>query len=379
MRKLRVLACSFALAATLAGPALAVSAPYATASLPPELSSRPAAETCPSLRSGTYRVISPTLGGTLRDQTGKGVLDAAKLTYTRPDGSQGTWEAQGSCRFVDKGADGYSVEYVVSKAGMFVGRVIVNAGSSFRVVIGFPEQAHALTELAGTWNVLGLRRGSENFYPDGGSTTFDQLGSPIEAVECGTPANWSIASCGAVPQDVLKADPPFVVDATGGFATSSPSRTKRLFLYKAGTGYPMVFGIASDGSFFMGAIAEAMDMPSVGLSTRSWNFDITGRLAAATNIYSISSITVETDAKLGSWVRSKQNIGLADEHLETLIANKPRNGYFTRPAGEAPTRGGAEVRMLRFNELTALNLPGMGFNVLVLPAVKLFEISVIHP
>jgi hypothetical protein len=373
---------NFILAAAAAVPgnsALAVSAPYATASLPPDMLQQAAAETCPALRSGTYRMISPTLGGTLADQTGKAVLDAAKLTFTRPDGSRGTWEAQGNCRFTDPGTNGYSVDYVVSPAGILVGRITVNGGSSFRNVMGFPEQPHALAELAGTWNLLGLRASPEGFYADGGTVTYDRMGVSTGAMQCGSPSSWAVDACSETPASALEAVMPFVEDATGGFVSKSGTPTRRLFLYRSGTGLPMLAGIASDGAFFVGTPVEAMDMPAAGLSTHSWNLDMTGRLASATSTYAISSVTVSSDAKLGSWVRKKQNIGLPDEHLETLLANKPRNGYFTRPAGESSTGSGSAQHLLHFNELVALNLPGKGFNVLVLPAVKLFEFSVIQP
>ncbi len=374
-----ILSC-FILAAMLPNSAAwAVSAPYGTASLPPEMLLQTAADTCPALRSGTYRMVSPTLGGTLADQTGKAVLDAAKLTFTRPDGSRGTWEAKGNCRFVDPGASGYSVDYVVSQAGILVGRITVNGGSSFRNVMGFPEQPHTLAELAGTWNLLGLRAAPDTFSADGGTVTYDRAGISTGATECGNPATWAVDACVEMPGSVREDVKPFADDATGGFVRKSGPLTQRLFLYRAGTGQPMMVGIASDGAFFLGTPVEAMDMPAVGFTSRSWNLDMTGRLASATSTYAISAVTVTSDAKLDSWVRNKQNIGLPDAHLETLLANKPRNGYFTRPAGEAPTGSGAAQHLLRFNELTALNLPGKGFNVLVLPAVKLFEFSVIQP
>jgi hypothetical protein len=340
---------------------------------------QPAADTCPALRSGTYRMISPTLGGTLADQTGKAVLDAAKLAFTRPDGSRGNWEAQGNCRFTDPGANGYSVDYVVSPAGILVGRITVNGGSSFRNVIGFPEQPHALAELAGTWNLLGLRAAPEGFYADGGTVTYDRMGVSTRATECSRPSSWAVDACSETRASGPEGVVPFVEDAMGGFVSKSGTPTRRLFLYRSGTGPPMIVGIASDGAFFVGTPVEAMDIPPPGLSTHSWNLDMTGRLASATSTYAMSSVTVSSDAGLGSWVRKKQNIGLPDGHLETLLANKPRNGYFTRPAGDASTGSGATQHLLHFNEFVALNLPGKGFNVLVLPAVKLFEFSVLQP
>lgn len=348
----------------------------ASVGVPPDSLSKTFADTCPALRSGTYRMVSPTLGGTLADQTGKAVLDAAKLAITRPDGGRGTWEAKGNCRFADPGSSGTSVDYVVSQAGVLVGRITVNGGSSYRTVIGFPEQTHALAELAGTWNTMGLRGAAEGFYVDAGSLSYDGTGAATAGTACANPATWAVDVCTEMRGTALQGANPLSEDATGGFTSKSGTRTSRVFLYKAATDYPMIVGIASDGAFFLGTPADGMVMPAVGRTTVSWNLDMTDRLASATGTYVSSATVVAVDFQHGSWTRSKKASGSSDEHFEQMLANTPRSGYLTRPAGEATTSSGSRVR---FNEFTNLPIPGMGIFAVVLPAVKLFEIAVRQP
>ena len=358
------------------GAAMADSSTYGVAALPPEMLRQPAAETCPALRSGIYRLITPTLGGRMSDQTGKSVLDAARLEFTHSDGSRSHWEAKGNCRFTDLGGNGYSVDYVVSQAGVLVGRVSVNGGSSNRMAFGFPEQTHALEELAGTWNTLGLRYAPERFYAEGGHLTFNRWGATNAATVCNNPDSWAIDACTVVAPPALAGIGPYVPDSGGGFTHKSDSRTSRLFLYRAAAGLAMLAGIDSEGSFFLGTTSAAMEMPPVGRTATAWNLDMTGRLESATSTYVNTNTVVSVDLRQKTWTRNKKNAGVPDEHIEPMLADRPRPGYFTRLGGDGPTPNGSTIH---FNEFIALYLPGMGVFPALLPTIKLFEISVLQP
>lgn len=106
-----------------------------------------------------------------------------------------------------------------------------------------------------------------------------------------------------------------------------------------------------------------------------WNLDITGRLASNTGIYTTIQTIVSVDAPRSS-TRRKRTIGLADEHMETVVADDPRTGYVTRHRGEGLGTSGVPVRV---NEVTTLQFLHLGLTSSILPGGKLFELSVLMP
>jgi hypothetical protein len=100
----------------------------AKASLPADLLLKPAASSCSSLRSATYRVVLPAAATALADMTGTITIDAASLAVTYTDGSTGTLTAHPTeaCRFTDD--DGHT-DLVVSAAGVIAMRSYDAAGS----------------------------------------------------------------------------------------------------------------------------------------------------------------------------------------------------------------------------------------------------------
>ena len=67
-------------AASPAAPPTAPAATTGVASLPADLLLKPAASHCPALRSGSYRMVLPTKGSTLAEQTGTITVDAQTLS-----------------------------------------------------------------------------------------------------------------------------------------------------------------------------------------------------------------------------------------------------------------------------------------------------------
>ncbi len=342
----------------------------------PELASAAAAKNCKALRSATYRVVTPTFGGTASDQTGRMVIDAARLAVVRPDGSRGTWKAQSACRFADADDNGTQIDIVVSQGGILGGRISVSGGGSYRMLFGFPEQNHALTELAGTWSLVGLHRGADEFYGDTGSITFDHAGKVTATSECANYSPWSTTNCSQVPANAIAALEPFVIDAGGGFVSRSGARTTRLFLFSAANGLPTLVRIDSDGAVAVGSPAGPFVIPPLGQTAVRWNLDVTSRLASATSTYMGITVITDLDLNRKSYVRTKRTIGLSDEHLETLLLDNPRPGYITRLRGEAPDGNG---RPVGFTEVTSLQFLGAGFSASVVPGIKLFEISIFAP
>lgn len=329
---------------------------------------------CTALRSGAYRLITPTFGGTPADQTSQAMFDAAALTMTRADGRRSRWEDKGNCQFIDPGVDGNRIEYVISQTGIFVGRITINGGSSFRIVVALPEQPHTLSNLAGVWDTLGLRNGGADFQPYAGRLSFDDNGAATTQLDCTNATTWTVDVC-SVPAATPEARR-YAEDPHGGFVSRTRSGVDRLFVYRVSNGQSMLVGIAGDGALFFGASPTRYSLPPVGRLSKSWNFDMTSRLASSTWAYTTVNVIWSVDPATDSWLRLKRSTTLSDEHPETLYANVPRSGYFSRQAGDARTAAGTVVH---FNPFTALPLAGSGVIAEVLPSVKLFEIAVNQP
>jgi len=350
-------------------------------SLPADLLLQPAAANCAAMRSGTYRIVTPTSNATMADQSGLAVFDATTLAITRPDGGTGTWVANGPCRFTDQGGS-YIADIVVSQAGVLTARYTRDNGITYRNFIGFPEQARALTELAATWNVLGMSGSAGNYVGSAGSITFDGAGKARAASTCQNNSTWAIDVCADVSPAVLDLAPALTVDADGGFdAIDATTHTVdgRVFAFKAGSGDLMLVSVNSDGRFFFYAPQRAVALPNVGAQTTSWNFDVLPQLTSAQSTYETHNTVTAVDATADSWVRTQKTVGKTNDHAETLHANSPRIGYTHRPAGTATAVDGTTVTI---NEFTAIRMPGMGISPLLLLLAngsKLFEFSVVEP
>ncbi len=340
--------------------------------LPPDMLLRAAATNCSSLRSGTYRVISPTPNATLAAQAGTLSLDATTMSVTRSDGSTGTWTANSACRFVDQGT-GYSAEVVVTRAGVIVGRM--TRGGLARDFIGFPEQTHTIDKFAGTWNTLGLEWSGSTFFATLGTVTINAGGSIVGGTDCTDPATWSIRNCVTVPAAIVALIPPFTADASGGFAVvdSGGAVSTRLFAYRAGSGDFMLVAVSGDGSFAVYAPDKAVVPPAVGTTTANWNFDSLASYVPAQPIYETANTVTASDS--ASWTRTQQSTG-GVQYSNTLLANNPRRGYVHRDIGTVTATNGTSVT---FNQIDLLRMHGMGFSPVLITNQKLFEWSVGKP
>ncbi len=364
-----------AVAAT--SPAAAPAAATGKASLPPEMLLAPAASTCAALRSGVYRIVEPTPGADLADQTGKITLDATTLGLVFADGSTGTLtpHATEACRFTN---DGGKSDIVVSSAGVLAIRSFDVDTGKYTAGIAFPEQAHTLAELAGGWNTLGLRYDSDNAVYVGATATatFGATGTLSNASSCGDAGDWNVATCSAIASGL----PSFKVDADGGFDGIDAGATQassRAFAYRSGSGDLMMVNVDGDGSFEVRTQDKANDMPVAGRVNTTWDLRYTNQWLA-TPAVSESTNTVQTvDTTASSFVRLAMTVGGTDEHLETVLLNSPRDGYNYRAA--TTVLGTDGTTSVSVSEWTNLGVRGMGFSALLRPAQKQFMFSVQQP
>ena len=349
-------------------------------SVPAELLLQPAAITCGSLHSTSYRILTPTNGAPLAQQSAVVALNATTLTATRADGTISTWIANGSCRFSEQHGT-YSADIVVSQAGVLTARYSSD-GITYRTYIGFPEQTHGLAELAGDWNALGLSRSASNTYTGvAGGISFDATGRVTAASNCQNNATWAVDVCAALPATLLSGIVPLGVDSAGGFDsfdTTTLAVSGRLFAFKSGSGDVLLATVDTDGDLFLYATVHGIALPTVNTTTKNWNFDSLAQFTSASAVYSQSITITSVDTTASSWTRSSTPVGGTVSRPDSLFANNPRPGYIHRPSATVTASDGSTVLV---NEYTALRLPGMGFAPLLLltPTGKLFELSVTQP
>jgi len=322
---------------------------------------------CAALRSGNYRVVSPLPGGGAASQSSLITVDAATLTITFANGSSASWTANGACRFLGAGGLG---DVLVSPAGVLAIRNTSNAGATYRLVVGFPEQSHTLAELAGTWNVVGMEPNAARSGYTGIAATaaLDAAGSFGAVTWCQNDTTWSVtgADCSAVTSPV----PSLRVNSSGGFDEVDPSATPvngRTFVYRAGSGELMMVNVGDDGSFQFRTKQRVNPLPIVGSVGRRADFYIDSTFVSPTAVASAINTVISVDTAAGSWVRNLTDANGNGGNLQTLFVNKPRNGYNFRP------------QTMAVREWTSLGLRGMGASATLFPGPKWFDFTVAQP
>jgi hypothetical protein len=337
---------------------------------------QPAAANCAALRTGTYRIVMPVLGAALSSQYGLATINASALSIARPDGSAGTLVANGACRFTDADlSTGYSADIVVSQAGVLLARY--TAGGIARNFIGLPEQAHALADLAGNWNLAGMSPNGLVDVAVTGSATLNSAGLLSAVVACQNTVTWDVSGCVGVPDTVTDANGPWTADASGGFdVPGGPDGVPaRVFSYRAGGG-ALMLAIVSQNSFSVWTPAHAEDLPVVGSATTGWNFDINPDTTSNAAVYQTTNVVDSVDAASKSWTRTHGNVGSPVTRVETVDGDSPRSGYEHRAAATVVASDGSTQNIAEFVQL---KLSGMGVAACIDPGLKLFELAAFAP
>jgi hypothetical protein len=364
-----------AFTSTVAAQSATVVAPSSVASLPAALLLRQAAPTCAALRSGRYRFITPTPNAALASQLEAVTFDATTMTLTRADGGTSVWAANGNCRFTDSGA-GWTADIAVYASGVWAGRYSRDGGASYRPLVALPQQTHAVADLRGNWQQMGMTQGAAGFAPFTGSTTFDAAGVVTAGTECRNDTTWSIDSCNTLGAPALALFAPLRSNSDGGFdmvAAGAQQAVARLLAYRAGGGYLMLVSVSGSG-FSIWTPLQPVTMPDVGTVAYNANYNITGSLAAGSAEFTTNTVLAQ-DTAAGSWTRAQQFVvgGVPMNFVVTLLANRPREGLFRRPASTVPSTDGLST--LRLSEFTAMRVWGMGFSPSTFPSTRLFQLS----
>ncbi|MEX8520099.1 MAG: hypothetical protein AB3X44_16435 [Leptothrix sp. (in: b-proteobacteria)] len=369
---------------TLVTQTSAAATPSGTVSLPPDLVLQPAAATCTALRSGTYRTINPQIGP-LGDHgsasVGKVVVDVVAATMVFSDNSTATLApvAGTPCRFTNSNG----AEITVSQSGV----IAAETAAPKSLAILFPEQAIALADLAGSWNLLGFDRATlaDPLIPASRTVTMNGTGSVVVNSNC---TDAKTCTTTGLPTRTLVANP------AGGFdLTDGTSALSRAFAFRAGGGELMLATVAGDGTWALGTRVRTATLPTAGTVNLGWNVGATNVLSAGNYqqagiaITDFSNTVLSVNAPAGTFARDNVTNFTSVPPVtrpETIelnsVAGAARTGYNYRQPGSVTNSAGATVNVPEFIQL---QLRGMGLNAIGLPgataAASQFLLSVIKP
>jgi len=346
------------LAQTVAHGSTASTTTSTVASLPAEMLLAPAAPNCAALRSGKYRLV---VNDTESPQTALLTMDAAALKLTDDTQQVYTLTATGECSYSIDNAAGS--ELVVTAAGVIVARIAHRDAPPLQAAVLFPEQAHAVAELAGDWNTMSFDRTEDNgpIHLTSATLTIDAAGKVSAMNFCD-----DLRNCSA-PATLL--DIVATPNADGGFDWRD-----RLFAYRAGGGELMVVTISPNGHISFATRKAVATMPPVGRVQQSWGVAITAQYTAPSAILS-SKYTVESvDTVAGSYVRQNVvNQTTGATRPETVLINSLRDGYVRRVPATGMTASDGSTGNV--SEFIALGMRGMNLSVLALPTSNQMQLS----
>jgi len=341
------------------------------ASLPAELLLRPAAGNCTALRNGVYRTVAPRTNRALIDQYGKiTITDVGTLLVKFDDGSTDNLTANGVCRYL---ADNGNTDLVVSPAGVVVGRSKIGDDTTHHLEIAIPDQAHTQADISGNWSAIRMHGDNGTFSGAAINFSVDAAGA-VTSTFCNNPQTWDVITCGPIETGVLL----LKANSDGGFDNvRNGTPIGRTFAYRAGGGELMLVSVDSDGTFTLSTRQQhTISLPTVGTVSTGWTVSLNDQLTSVGPLREFSNTVVSVDTTAGSFVRKTNNPGATNHHLETLLANRPRDGYIYRVPGTAPADDGTTENVSAF---IALSMRGMGITPLLFPAQKTFFLAVSKP
>ncbi len=328
---------------------------------PAGLVSTPAAA-CPALRSGRYRTIGPYYSSSPDDQVDVEDVDAATLQATSEgNGEVEQWTAVGTCHFTAPTGDGRTKDLVVSPAGVGIVRTVA-ADGTWRIGLAFPEQAHTIADLRGSYALMSF--GQSNDAADSPATATYAPGSSFFTLD----ASGGVSAAQGCPllTDCAANNDTYVLSPHdgGGFDLHDVTEdwTDRYYVYQPGSGERMLVSVSGDGSLAIATPARANAAAAVGSHSANWNIGAYIDMQAWPVLSTAAYTTLSVDDVAGTLTRQSD----ADGHVETLHVNSPFDGFNHRAAGTALNAQGNVVNIYEF---TSLSVHGAGFSMLWLPGL----------
>ena len=341
------------------------------ASLPADLLLRPAAGNCTALRNCVYRTVRPKPNSELAAQYSKfTITNVGILSVTPLNGNPGNWTASDPCRYTD---DNGNTNIVVSPAGVIVKSSQSGDDVTHHLEIAIPDQAHTQAEISGNWSALRMHGNNGTFSGAAINFSVDAAGA-VTSRFCNNPQTWDVIVCDPEETGVVS----LKANSDGGFDNvRNGTLIGRTFAYRAGGGELMLVSVDSDGTFTLSTRQRHTDaLPAVGTVNTGWTVSLNDQLTSVGGLSEFSNTVVSVDTAAGSFVRKTNNPGATNHHLETLLTNRPRDGYIYRVPDTAAADDGTTVNVRAF---IALNLRGMGMAPLLVPSLKTFLLAVNKP
>ncbi|MCX7275324.1 MAG: hypothetical protein NTV19_19710 [Burkholderiales bacterium] len=324
----------------------------AIASLPANVLLNSTAANCGALRSGRYRMVA-------NDDRSPGyatevvTVDAATLRITNANAQAFTMTAAGTCRYTTPNGGAMAV----TAAGVIISQI---DSPPFRGAVFFPEQSHAVADLAGEWNGISLDRTEDNgpIQLTTQTVTFGASGRLTGGVFC------DVSGC----ETPTASDLPNIsmnVNGAGGFdvVNASDSYTDRLFAYRAGGGELMLVALAAGGHITFLTRKVASSLPAIGALSQGWGISLVPNTqppeyTSPGAITQYKSTVTSLDATAARYARSAvfdfpNNL----TRTETIAINFPRDGYLRRLPGTVIASNGTTSSV---TEWVGLTLRGMG-------------------
>lgn len=346
----RMLAATTTLAQLAAQVAAAVpsNAPTtAVAGLPPALLLQPASPTCAALRSGSYRLINPSETDPSWAESLM-QINATTGVATFRDGSTGAITPTGNCTF---SANGGNTRLAVSQGGVVMWTSFASNLNKQVLAIAFPEQPVALTDLAGTWNLLEFNNIQEQtpatplwinsvLQADFAVNGQHQALLECQGLQACTPVTGPLGSARLSAQGGLD-----YVNADGSVA--------RVFIYRPVSGHPMLVMVRPNKIFLVGSLRTAAQPRALGDTYGFYGLSMVPNGTTTATISDSDFRITAVDATTLSYTRQQVSNGLQD----VLTANRPRPGLLHRAAGTGQLSSGQSVSL---GEFLAMPLPGTG-------------------
>jgi hypothetical protein len=290
---------------------------------------------CPAARNVPYRLvgINGTYGLSATPNFGDD-SNTGSISITWSDNfteiSTVSFNAVSACKFTTS----IQSTGAFAPSGVFITQYPKSSTSSGGIIIGFPEQKIALSELAGTWNSVEYsREGSstgpwQNFQT---LMTIDANGNVISNKKCsGSSADTN--SC--IEQITVTSTAPKLTANTNGGFDITKTDANRAFAFRTSAGALMLtisYPSTSGGGLVIATKQATLTNHAKGYTTAGYSAYVNYANTVPSSFSSYVMSITDSSPTSNTWTRSLVN-DIADNYSVTDMLNLPRTGLRSRPS-----------------------------------------------
>lgn len=328
---------------------------------------QPRASDCSRARSGKYRMLDASEPDP-KWRAHVINIDMVAMTVTDQDANTIPFTSLGGCKFSIVDDEGTN-SVVVAPSGVLVVNTL-HTDNSRSITIGLPEQALPITELAGTWHVLGWGSNGSGLVADTQEAVLNSAGSVTAVSNC--VGSMPCTSDGAGPFGTFAAN-----TTAGGFDFIEGGTVNgRAFVFKTVAGASVGVLVLNDGQVVILARKQAIAaLPALNSQNLFWDFTLNGNGSVSGDfVEDVVTVTaVDATTKVVTRIRG------SDARVDQLAYDSPRDGLRYR-APNSCTRNGVAINCA---EVVQLPLQGIGItlsaSVSSNPATSFLSVSVARP